>query len=673
MELHPVRLAIWAVLLATGLPFPWMASRAVASEPDVRDAMDKSTFWTEVAELAKLSGTDEPAPAVCWLNEGATNIRHDGGEFKIGNFSTYEFRRIQIVVLDAKRAEEYANIAIACSKSVTVSNIKARTITKKNKVIAVKGGDIHERSRFPDYVLYADVKEKVFTMPSFADSCVIEYEFARSVGGLQFEDEFRFDMGIPVRKAVYVFGMPSEFPAYGLDVTTRTYGAPGSPVKGTGLTAEGELTTLTWICKDMPAIVFEPLMPPSADVCSRVAVALGRLMPDFPQYTWQVMGDMYYESVIAPLLTLSTLPREAAQRWLQDPQGELGNIEQIANAVAENVRYLAIELEGAGWTPNEPQKVLSERYGDCKDMSMLTVALLRSLGIEAWPALLRTRDVGALDGTIVTPSLMNHMIVNVQSGGKEYWVDPTGGVLKLGELPSSDRGALTLIVKSDECEFGRVPEAAASDNRQKSSIAARIGPDGTVTGELRLSFAGDLALEMRNVLRTESKDDIRKYFEHVVGNQFPGARVDTWEQGTPADDEGCCVSMSFEAERAVSLTGDRVVLDGTLFGNAGPDESLTSGERHHSVVFRRPYTVTETCSIALPAGWVVDSLPGDVDIPSKFGRYSRSFQESGAVIESTRTFELHAKSVSATEYTELRTFWLDVGRAEKDPVLLVQG
>jgi hypothetical protein len=575
------------------------------------------------------------------------------------------------VILDAKRAEEYANVSVPFSKSVKLGGLKARTILKSGKAIDVKKGDIHERSEFPDFVLYADVREKVFAMPSFMDSCVIEYEFTRAVSGPQFEDQFRFDMEIPVRRAEYTFAVPSDFTDWGIDVATRSTGAPRAPVEGTRPMAEGALSTLTWTCTSLPAIPLEPLMPPFADLCSRVSVGLSRLLPDYPRYTWQSFGDDYYKETLAPLIVEGRALAEEARSFLRSPKSEIETIEMVANGVAGSTRYVAVELDGSGWEPHHPAEVFSAKYGDCKDMSMLTVALLRSLGVDAWPALLRTRDAGMIDTGIVTPSLMNHMIVFVRCGGEQHWLDPTAGVLRLGELPSMDRDAQALVLADTGCFFIRTPTATAAANRTSWNVSATIDESGSVVGDVDARFGGDTALEMRNLLRIQSRDDIRKMLESMLDGQFAGARVVAWEQ---ADSEGgaeCGVRLSFAAD-GVALEGDRTVLDGTTFGIAGPGGTLHSGERHHGVVFDRPYCVMDSCAIRIPSGWAADGLPEDRSISSKFGDYTRRYSQENGVLQCVRTFNLTFREVSASLYDELRDFWLAAGRVQREPVLLVR-
>jgi len=643
-----------------------------AAELDMRDAVTDRAFWAEVRELAELSNADEPAPAVCWLNEGSTNISYD-----TGNFTTYETRRVKIVILDAKRAEGYANVAIACSKRVPISKLKARTVTRSGKWVDVKKDDIHERSRFPDFVLYADVREKVFAMPSFADSCVIEYEYTRSHGDTQFEDEFRFDMSIPVRKAEYTFAMPKDLLLLGVDIATRSSGAPRSPVKGARPAPGGGLTgtqsTLTWTCASLPAIPREPFRAPLADLCSRVTVGLASMRPEYPQYTWRSFGDDYFKETISPLLAEGRALAGEVRSFLRNPKDELETIEMVANGVAENVRYVAIEIDGSGWKPRSPKEVLASRYGDCKDMSVLTAALLRVLGIEAWPALVRTRDDGTIDGSIVTPSLMNHMIVYVRSGGEEHWIDPAGGVLELGELPSVDRDVQALVLSDAGCSFVRTPRSTAEANRIAWTVNAEINAGGSIVGEATAHFTGDLALEMRNTIRGSSREDVRKALERMVAGQFAGAHVTSWERVERSGKRGCLVRMAFEADWAGASSGGRAVLDGSFFGIAGPEETLPAGRRHHGVVFDRPYAVADSCCIRLSDGWAPDGLPGDLSERAKYGFYARRFSHADGVIRCSRTFELTAKAVAASEYGDLRAFWLDASRAHREPVLLVRG
>src|SRR5690606_35585692 len=65
--------------------------------------------------------------------------------------------------------------------------------------------------------------------------------------------------------------------------------------------------------------------------------------------------------------------------------------------VQDDIRYLGFEHGLNSHKPHAPLKVLQQRFGDCKDKSLLLCALLRSEGIEAWPVLVNTVRVKVLD------------------------------------------------------------------------------------------------------------------------------------------------------------------------------------------------------------------------------------------------------------------------------------
>ena len=126
-------------------------------------------------------------------------------------------------------------------------------------------------------------------------------------------------------------------------------------------------------------------------------------------------------SVLAPD---SPLHAEAAKIRQLSPDPKV----QAAAAlklVQEQVRYLALVLTDGGYTPVSADKTWERRFGECKGKSVLLVALLRELGIEAEPVLVNAFNGEGLDRTLPRMSAFNHVIVRAVIGGKVYWLDGT--------------------------------------------------------------------------------------------------------------------------------------------------------------------------------------------------------------------------------------------------------
>src|SRR3546814_349035 len=75
--------------------------------------------------------------------------------------------------------------------------------------------------------------------------------------------------------------------------------------------------------------------------------------------------------------------------------------------VQNEIRYLYRGMENGNYVPQAPEATWSLRYGDCKAKTLLLLAMLDQLGIEARPALVssafgdllrdRLQTLGALD------------------------------------------------------------------------------------------------------------------------------------------------------------------------------------------------------------------------------------------------------------------------------------
>ena len=93
--------------------------------------------------------------------------------------------------------------------------------------------------------------------------------------------------------------------------------------------------------------------------------------------------------------------------------------------VQRDVRYFA-ELEGlGGYVPISADTVWDRKIGDCKGKTVLLLALLHGLGIEAEPLLVSTKRGEGTDKILPEPGRFDHVIVHARIAGKDYWLDGT--------------------------------------------------------------------------------------------------------------------------------------------------------------------------------------------------------------------------------------------------------
>lgn len=158
-----------------------------------------------------------------------------------------------------------------------------------------------------------------------------------------------------------------------------------------------------------------------------------------PRYAWQRVMEFSrvadwkdVSSRFAPLyMTASKLKPDSALRR------EVARIESSAvqpfdraaaalKLVQQDVRYVYVGLSTGNLTPATADETWQRRYGDCKAKTVLLLALLRELGIEAQAVLVNNTGADdGLDERLPSPRLFDHVLVRARVNGKNYWLDGT--------------------------------------------------------------------------------------------------------------------------------------------------------------------------------------------------------------------------------------------------------
>lgn len=102
--------------------------------------------------------------------------------------------------------------------------------------------------------------------------------------------------------------------------------------------------------------------------------------------------------------------------------------------VQDKVRYLFRGMDDGNYVPQTPAQTWELRYGDCKAKTLLLLAILHQLGIEADAALvsMSTRDLAVR--RLPMPGAFDHVIVRARIGEEVLWLDGTAGGARLEDL-----------------------------------------------------------------------------------------------------------------------------------------------------------------------------------------------------------------------------------------------
>jgi hypothetical protein len=178
--------------------------------------------------------------------------------------------------------------------------------------------------------------------------------------------------------------------------------------------SSGSYQTIKWHGVQIPSLITDQNIPSWFNPFARVEVS-----------EWQNWAEVVNWGI--GLYKLSANELEASRQQQENLTKGLDSLEAIVKLikfVQNEIRYLGLEQGKFSFIPRPPSTVMATKRGDCKEKSLLLIALLRNFGVEAYPILVNTSIGKILDITLPGPFNFDHCIVGVNFNGKQYFVDP---------------------------------------------------------------------------------------------------------------------------------------------------------------------------------------------------------------------------------------------------------
>ncbi|PSL35618.1 DUF3857 domain-containing protein [Chitinophaga ginsengisoli] len=321
--------------------------------------------------------------------------------------------------------------------------------------------------------------------------------------------------------------------------------------------------------------------------------------------------------------------------------------------VQDDIRYMGIEMGEYSHRPNTPDKILLQRFGDCKDKSLLLATILKANGIYASMAYVDTYTKGHVVNYLPAPDLFNHAIVYAKLDDKEYWIDPTisyqRGNLSMLTVPDYQQGLV--IDPTGKNGFSPVTNTGKgktiihehfqlpSDKKNKGSL--------TVTSTFTMQYADD----QRDGLANSSRKDNENTFLNYYKNAYGAVTIDSPLQVTDIPDSNRIVireSYILQSPWKSDSTKEHANnfnMKANLLRDALPDYA-EEDRKVAPLELRYPFSLDYTITIEMPSTWTVDEE--ELHIRNEY--YSVHFVPSvdGNLVTMHYTFETYQDHIPAS-------------------------
>jgi tetratricopeptide (TPR) repeat protein/transglutaminase-like putative cysteine protease len=487
--------------------------------------------------------------------------------------------------------------------------IRARVVTAKGEVHALDPATLSERGAAEDdEALYTDRRTLAGPLPGVRVGSIVEVETVLR------DEAPAFDGGVTTR---FYLAQPAPMRHVRLVVTAPAALPLRFVARGDGVTAVAAVKdgtrTITVDRRDVPAL------PPAEANAPRDVAAAPHLAFGWAR-SWADAAERYGAAWERQLrdADLAAELRAAVGGGARPDRAEL--VRRVVAWVHANVRYTGLELGEAAVVPVPPRETLKRRYGDCKDLSLLVVGLLRAAGLEARLALVRTAWE-ELTPELPGLSQFDHAVVRIE-GTPPIWIDATDPYTPPGRLPPPVEGRLALVTGPGTKDLVRTPESAAGEHRVRTVREVHLPELGNgrivETRELTGAFA---AAERagRERMPTDARDELNaRYAKEVFGaDEVVSATVEALD----APERPLVVRIEAAGAQAAHAEDDAAevpvapdaVLDGlprALLGERGEGGRVKEPPPRKAPLFLAvPYEAEVVYRVVAPDGFRARPLP----------------------------------------------------------------
>lgn len=239
---------------------------------------------------------------------------------------------------------------------------------------------------------------------------------------------------------------------------------------------------------------------------------------DWPEVS-RSLYPLYEQAAVIP--AGSELEGDVA-RIMRNHSSESERARAALRLVQDQVRYVYVGLNGGNMTPASVEETWERRYGDCKDKTVLLLALLQAMGIEAEPVTVSLSTLGAgLEAYLPSPGQFDHVLVRATVDGQQVWLDGTrhGDTRMNPQPPEPFRNVLPLTRAGAELETLPFTPPEQPQRINITEMDATAGIDRDVVTTMRMILRGADALQLRAVLQSLPPDALDQTLRNIMGGE----------------------------------------------------------------------------------------------------------------------------------------------------------
>ncbi|MBM96283.1 MAG: hypothetical protein CMI09_10630 [Oceanospirillaceae bacterium] len=429
-----------------------------------------------------------------------------------------------IHVRDLAAARDYGRLSIDFNEYYSEIELEfARVIGVNGQISEVSAEATQLRTTGNGQDFYNERAELVFSLPRVEPGAIIEFQY-------RYDTRRKQVPGLATASATPYWFQPAEDGnTYRADPVARfslTFVTPDSVNLNTVVTAgkkndarvskRNGKTFHEWNWNNLPE---HPLEAATPELSTLMPFVRASTSMDWGPFSQWAMSNY----AIKPAYLQQTRD-VVAQLGLSANASEEDKLRAVYRYMQNRVRYVYAHLGRGGFTPHSPEETLKAGYGDCKDQTVLTLTLLKALGVEAYPALVETPRAG-VSRTDLVSQMFDHILVYLPPTAQrgEVWIDMTGDRARFPGMSQFMQGQNALILdgrSSGVRSIDLTQSAYYRPNRGDMELTYRLDENRRLQAELVMKYSGFMEETTRQWWQTDRRREasLAQLLEEVLKN-----------------------------------------------------------------------------------------------------------------------------------------------------------
>ena len=541
-------------------------------------------------------------------------VRHFESVFEQTDMDNAIHKVTQTITVLKEDGKEHGNIVIYLDKFRDLKSFSGKITDTSGKIIKKIGKNDLTTSAYSSHIA-TDDKYSYYEYQPSKYPYTIQYEYEVKISnGISYYPAFTpvTSYNLSVEQAKYRIQTP-----FGIKIRYKAERMPNDkPVE----IREGNKTVYEWSVNQISAIEYEPYSPGLQAIVPIVQMAPDDFCMEGQcgnMSDWNNLGKWVGRLLIGRD-AISPQLKEKMLALTADATDEKEKVKRIYKHLQSTTRYVSIQLGIGGFRPMSAADVEKNGFGDCKALSNYMKSLLAAVGINSIYTVIST-DRADLHTDFASLGQMNHVILAVPLSSDTLWLECTSQILPFNYAHTGIAGHQCLLVTPEGGEITRVKQQ--SDIKDNKSIWITVQVDGSGNGQAHIQ--ADYKLDayenmMRFVHQMSREEQINSLARGLptAKTQISNLRIRSNDQENPD------LRLEYDAhiEMLANKSGNRLFVPFSLLQSVFAP--VNSTKRKQNIMISGSILRTDTIQIAIPTGYIPESIPKSAELNSMFGSYS---------------------------------------------------